>query len=395
MKKLFVMLSAILCTVAVLAEEPTGISKLLPKVSDYSANTDAGFLEAHQPLLSAPAEDAEKDAKYWAEAVGSRIRVTGYAQGGYTANLYEGNSSANTNTFDMKRIILMVGANITKDFYAFFMHEFKAGTVMEYYMEYRPTKAFNLRLGQSKIELSMENPMSPTVLEAISPMSQSVGFLCGGDALMSNGSGRDMGLMAYGDLFNNKLRYVVEVINGGQVNKNDGNNQKDIIAKLEYRFAPNFRVSVSGQKGYGCAVEKSAYNPTINVGDTYRKDRYAVGFEWKSKVTGTDYYKNRCAMVRCEALGGRDGDVGSFGIYGSAAIPVYKQLDVVAMVDYLNNNTDMRTKQTKLMGGVQYWIHKKCRLQAQYVYWAKSKAQKDITGCGNYSSILTQVQVAF
>jgi hypothetical protein len=100
-------------------------------------------------------------------------------------------------------------------------------------------------------------------------------------------------------------------------------------------------------------------------------------------------------MVRCEALGGRDGDVGSFGIYGSTAIPVYKQLDVVAMVDYLNNNTDMKTKQTKLMGGVQYWIHKKCRLQAQYVYWAKSKAQKDITGCGNYSSILTQVQVAF
>lgn len=389
------MLSAILCTVAVLAEEPTGISKLLPKVSDYSANTDAGFLEAHQPLLSAPAEDAEKDAKYWAEAVGSRIKVTGYAQGGYTANLYEGNSSANTNTFDMKRIILMVGANITKDFYAFFMHEFKAGTVMEYYMEYRPSKAFNLRLGQSKIELSMENPMSPTVLEAISPMSQSVGFLCGGDALMGNGSGRDMGLMAYGDLFNNKLHYVVEVINGGQVNKNDGNNQKDVIAKLEYRFAPNFRVSVSGQKGYGYAVAKSAYNPTINVGDTYRKDRYAVGFEWKSKVTGTDYYKNRCAMVRCEALGGRDGDVGSFGIYGSAAIPVYKQLDVVAMVDYLNNNTDMRTKQTKLMGGVQYWIHKKCRLQAQYVYWAKSKAQKDVTGCGNYSSILTQVQVAF
>ena len=55
----------------------------------------------------------------------------------------------------------------------------------------------------------------------------------------------------------------------------------------------------------------------------------------------------------------------------------------------------MKTKQTKLMGGVQYWIHKKCRLQAQYVYWAKSQAQKDVTGCGNYSSILTQVQVAF
>ena len=65
------------------------------------------------------------------------------------------------------------------------------------------------------------------------------------------------------------------------------------------------------------------------------------------------------------------------------------------MVDYFNKNTDLGAKQTNLMAGVQYWIHKKCRLQAQYVYWAKSQAQKDVTGCGNYSSILTQVQVAF
>ena len=231
MNKMKIMLAALLCSTAVLADEPKGLDKILPAVSDYSGDTDAAFLEAHQPLLKAPEEGAEKDVKYWAEAVGSRLKVTGYAQAGYSANFYEGNKSANTNTFDMKRIILMVGANITKEFYAFFMHEFKGGNVMEYYMEYRPTKAFNLRLGQSKIELSMENPMSPTVLEAISPMSQSVGFLCGGDALMSNGSGRDMGLMAYGDLFNNKLHYVVEVINGGQINKNDGNNQKWILKK--------------------------------------------------------------------------------------------------------------------------------------------------------------------
>ncbi len=394
MNKIITMISALLITASVSAEEPSGAGKFLPKVADYTSQTDAGFLEAHQPLLSTPAEDADKDAKYWAQAVGSRIKVTGYAQGGYTATFHEGNSSANTNTFDMKRIILMVGANITKDFYAFFMHEFKSGSVMEYYMEYRPSKAFNLRLGQSKTELSMENPMSPTVLESVGPMSQSVGWLCGGDPLINNPSGRDMGLMAYGDIFGGKLRYVLEVINGGQINKNDGNNQKDVIAKLEYRPLPNFRISASGQKGYGSAVATSVYNPNIAVGDTYRKDRYAAGFEWKSKITGNDYYKNRCAMVRCEVLGGRDGDVGSFGIYGSAAIPVWKQLDVVAMADYFNKNTDLQAKQTNLMGGVQYWIHKKCRLQAQYVYSLKSNAMKALSG-SNYSTILTQVQVAF
>jgi hypothetical protein len=120
-----------LCSTAVLADEPKGLDKILPAGSNYSDDTDAAFLEAHKPLLKTPAEGAEKDVEYWAEAVGTRLKVTGYAQGGYTATFQEGNSSANTNTFDMKRIILMVGANITKEFYAFFMHEFKGGNVME------------------------------------------------------------------------------------------------------------------------------------------------------------------------------------------------------------------------------------------------------------------------
>ena len=89
MNKMTTMLAALLCSAAVLAEEPKGLDKILPSVSDYSGNTDAAFLEAHQPLLKAPEEGAEKDAKYWAEAVGSRLKVTGYAQAGYTANLSE------------------------------------------------------------------------------------------------------------------------------------------------------------------------------------------------------------------------------------------------------------------------------------------------------------------
>ena len=67
----------------------------------------------------------------------------------------------------------------------------------------------------------------------------------------------------------------------------------------------------------------------------------------------------------------------------------------VAMVDYFNKNTDLGAKQTNLMAGVQYWIHKKCRLQAQYMYSVKSNGMKNLTGSKNYSTILTQVQIAF
>ena len=315
-----------------------------------------------------------------------------YAQAGYTATIPE--HGQNSNTFDMKRVVLMAGVEITPQFYAFFMHEFKSKEMQEYYMEYRPCKAFNLRLGQSKIEYTMENPMSPAVLESIGPMSQGVFWLCGSDPLMSNASGRDLGLMAYGDLFKNKLRYVVEVVNGGQINSNDKNNQKNIIAKLEYKPVQNFRISVSGQKGYGHAVNSSLYNPTVHINDTYRQNRYAFGMEWKSKITGTDYYKNRCAMIRTELLGGKDGDCNSFGAYVSSAIPVYKGLDIVAMADYMNYNTDNNLKKTNLMAGVQYWLFKKCRLQAQYTYSIKSNAMKAIQG-DNTNTLQAQVQVAF
>lgn len=356
------------------------------------ANTDLAILEEHSTLVEAPAKESDKDVKYWANEVASRIKVTGYAQAGYTATLPE--EGENANTFDMKRAVLMVGAEITPKFFGFFMHEFKSKEMQEYYLEYRPSKALNFRFGQSKIELSMENPMSPTVLESVGPMSQAVFWLCGRDPLMSNASGRDMGLMAYGYLFDSKLKYVVEVLNGGQINTADRNNQKNVIAKLEYYPIPNLRLSASGQKGYGCAVSASDYNTTVVVGETYRQDRYAAGVEWKSKKTGTDYHKNRCASIRTEVLGGRDGDCNSFGAYISSAIPVYKGLDIVAMADYMNYNTDAKLKKTNLMAGVQYWIFKKCRLQAQYTYSLRSDAMKAIEG-SNVNSLQAQIQVAF
>lgn len=361
--------------------------------SDFNATSEVGILERKKPLMAPPPADAkEKDFKYWSQAVLSRVKVRAYAQGGYTATFQ--NEGKNSNTFDLKRIVLMVGADIAPHFYAFFMHEFKSGAVQEYYLEYRPFKALNFRLGQSKNELSIENPLSPTILESISCSSQSVAWLCGADPLVNNGSGRDLGIMMYGDLFNSKLHYVIEVVNGGQINTNDKNNQKNIIAKLEYKVLPTLKLSVSGQKGYGYAVATSPFNPGIKLGDTYRQNRYAAGFEWTGSRAGRDFWRNRCPYVRCEALGGKDGDVGSFGIYGATTIPLYKQLDVVAVADYFNKNTDMHLRQTNLTLGFQYWIHTKCRLQAQYAYSIKSHEMKALTG-GNYSQILTQVQVSF
>ena len=112
----------------------------------------------------------------------SRIKVMGYAQAGYTATFQE--NGRNTNTFDMKRVVMMLGADIAPHFYAFIMHEFKAGNLLEYYMEYRPSKAINFRLGQSKTEISMTNPLSPRIFESINCAPMGISWLCGSDPLL-------------------------------------------------------------------------------------------------------------------------------------------------------------------------------------------------------------------
>ena len=388
---------------AMVSRAETDITALSLNESDATEfsdiNTDQAFLEQHKPFMAPPSEARPHDeVGYWAQKVASRLKVTGYAQAGYNATLNEG--ANNTNSFEMRRVILMVGADIAPHFYAFFMHDFKSGNMQEYYMEYRPCKAFNVRLGQSKREFTLENPISPTVLESIGPMAQSVFWLNGADPLMSNGSGRDMGLMFYGDVLNGRLRYVAEVVNGGQINTSDKNNQKNFIGKLEYKLMPNLRVGVSGELGHGYSVAYSAYNPDLydnenKKGMTYRQNRWAFSGEWKSKKTGTDYFRHRCASVRAEVMGGMDGDVHSFGGYISSAIPVYKQLDVVAMVDNFNYNTGKNYLQNNFMIGLQLWLHTKCRLQLQYTYSALSSAHRADLGKTNCSKIDAQVQVAF
>lgn len=345
-------------------------------------------------LHAAPKDSVRISVPRWVGALAERIHVSGYAQAGYTATLREGGHSSNT--CEMKRAILMVGADITPQFYAFFMHDFKSRDMQEYYMEYRPAKALNVRFGQSKIEYTMENPLSPTTLESIGPMAQGVFWLCGADPLMDNPAGRDLGLMVYGRIGGDKLYYMVEAVDGGQINSSDRDNRKNVIAKLEYRPVPRLRLSVSGQKGYGTAVRASSYNPTVAPGEIYRQDRWAAGLEWKQRPEGTDYYRHRCWTLRAEALGGRDGAAHSWGAYASTAIPVSGGLDVVAMADHFCYNTALKIANTNLMAGLQYWILRKCRLQLQYTYSLPTAAKRDADQLtGRYHQLQAQVQVAF
>ena len=333
------------------------------------------------------AQDKQK-AIDWLKQLTSRIELHGYAQGGYSWSDANGRQ---VNDFNLKRTLFWAKARITDRWYFLFMHDFSS-VVQEFYTDYRFTKdnALTVRLGQIKHSFSMENPLSPTMLELVDVYSQASLFLAGEgpDPLNGVNYGRDMGLMVYGSLFNNHLLYELAVMNGQGINRRDGNNNKDVIVKLDYRPIDGLRFVGSAQKGKGHAVGTAPWNPGVQLGDDYDRDRLSIGAEWKCPTVAGQKSTSGGISVRTEWMEGKDGDVVSRGGYITGCVPVGGGVDIVASADYFNRNVDMHYYQTQLTGGLQYWFYKKCRLQLQYTR-TLSNFQDD------YNWLQAQVQVAF
>ena len=330
--------------------------------------------------------------KKWFQELTNRIQLHGYAQGGYT---YDHKGGATTNTFNIRRVLFWANARITDRWSFLFMHDFSS-VVQEFYTDYRITKnkALTVRLGQFKNGLSLENPLSPTSMEAIDVYSEAVTYLtgCGSDPLLGVQYGRDLGLSLFGETNNGKLRYELDVMNGQGINKKDGNNFKDVIARLEYRPVVGLNLVATGQVGRGHAINASLYNRTIATGQDYKRNRCTIGADYKSKAFN----------VHGEYLNGWDGDVHSWGAYLTGAVPLArfgspelgKKLELVGSYDFFNFNTDLGYDQHKAIAGLQYWFYKKCRVQVQYVYKSAYTAGDQFIHGANHG-ILCQMQVRF
>ncbi len=307
-----------------------------------------------------------------------RITLSGYAQTGYTYD----DSGDGSNSFEVKRIIFMARGKITDNWSCYFMYNFKSGgNLLEVYTEYKFLPQFTVRAGEFKTMFSIENPMSPTVEELISCNAQAVAYLAGtngSDPLYGSNSGRDMGLLVYGDFFGKLLHYDLALMNGQGINVNDKNNRKDLVGRLTVNPLKWLSVSSSFIKGKGCAIATSIYNPDIKIGDDYTRNRWAAGAEIKTKPV----------ELRTEYLTGKDGHVKSNGYYATACGHVLPKFDVIASYDYFNKNKAMDYKQTNYVVGVQYWFYPKCRLQAQYTYCDHHIGE-------NNNLIQAQVQVRF
>ena len=323
-------------------------------------------------------EDVGTTVNHVINTVKERIHLMGYAQLGYTYN----DANNVDNDFDIKRIIFMAEGKITDQWSMFFMYNFNGGgTLLEMYTDYHILPGLSARLGQFKVPYTIESPLSPTVVELIDCYSQATNYLAAigpHDPLRGATTGRDLGFMLYGNLFENYLTYNLGAINGQGINNRDKNSNKDFIGSLMANPMKWLSVGGSFTTGKGCAIAPSDANPDLAVGDNYSRNRWAIGAVVETKPVS----------FRTEYLGGKDGHVKSNGYYATASAHVCPKFDIVASYDYLNKNKDLNMKQTNYVAGLQYWFYPQCRLQAQYTYSNK----KDLD---NANMLQAQIQVRF
>lgn len=350
------------------------------------AETDAPDTQESPTLLRQVVGDNAPD---WAKDVASRIQLHGYAQGGYA---YTHQGGTDKNSFEIKRVLFWANARITDRWSFLFMHDFSS-VVQEFYTDFRVTRnnALTVRVGQFKNALSLENPLSPTAMEAIDVYSEGVTFLsgCGSDPLMGVQYGRDLGLSLFGETPDGKLRYELQVMNGQGINRKDQNNFKDFIGRLEFRPVTGLNLVATGQIGRGHNIlepgKVSVYNPTIAPGDDYKRNRWTLGAD----------YKSRFFNVHGEYLEGRDGDAVSRGAYVTGSVPLgTPKVEFVGSYDFFNYNTTLGLDQHKVIAGLQYWFFKKCRAQVQYVYKSAYVAGNQFIHDDSHA-VMCQLQIRF
>lgn len=318
----------------------------------------------------------------------NKFSFSGYAMAGWEYN----DKASPSNSFDVNKIIFITGFKLNKHFDALVMLDFRKFNLHELWVNYNVVPEFRIKVGQFKTPFSIENPISPSLLEVISGTSLVTNeMICGSSPLMMPGAaGRDVGITVYGDLFKGKVSYDLAIMNGAGRNIKDNNSQKDFSARLKIKPIEGLMLSGSTIIGTGNitfvetdgVMQPSIEGLTDYKAERYKRRRWSCGAEYKSTPFS----------ARAEWMWGKDGNIKTEGCYVTAIAQGMgiKGLDFLASFDYLDGYNNSATGPVnRYTVGAQYWFFKKCRIQAGYYY---EKYRYNSVGCNVFQ---TQVQVAF
>ena len=260
-------------------------------------------------------EMADKESREKKEHKGGfeMPKISGFVQGMYIANLSD-NGELKDNTLRMRRVRLSVDGTLFKGLTYKIQGDFsRSPMLVDAYLKYKVADAFAIQLGQFKTPFTLESPINPVNLE-IFDYGESVQKLVGYSDVCGVGSlGRDLGLMATGDLFPVKgeegikyhvVNYAIGVFNGNGANQLDNNNRKDIVGRLEVH--PGLKaLTLSGSYYHGlyrnATIEDQIESNGLAVGKVAFpngiRNRWAAGIQ----------YNDGKLVLRGEYISGKTG----------------------------------------------------------------------------------------
>lgn len=377
MKKLLLLLS--LCAVCIFSFAQDSNNELLKKLVEKNilSQSEADSLRLPQ----------KKSLSQTTNKIREAFNTPYMRFGGYGLFMYRYSDVAPIkHNAEARVIFLSMRGELTKNIKYFILAEFVKPRPYEFYAEWTPANEFNFRAGQMKTPLSLENQMSLTDIEGILN-TRSVSALIGmGDDVQAkqnglNNTGRDVGVLAYGNLFKTQthdlLEYKVGLYQGTGINTSENNNSKDFAANLMLQPVKGFRI------GGGAYFGEARYAASSGLLDANH-----VRNRW---IVSSDYRSERI-YARAEWITANDGGISKEGLHGMGMYYfVPKKLNAFAKVDYLNQNKDINSEVIDYTLGVNYHFYGPCRLQLNYTYSDYSKNWV----ANNSNTVLGQLQIVF
>lgn len=348
------------------ASSVSGLSAAAPASSGSAAGTAAETpsLESLAAEVAAlKAQAAARDARL------DRLpRLSGYVQAGYEWS--DGSSS-----FFIKRVRLDLRGALARTLDYRVQLEFASSPkIVDAYLQYRPFRQLNFKLGEYKIPFTIENtdyvPLKFELIEYPLALQRLMGFaepiggrmvggvMQGGETLKD--TGRDMGLTLYGTLVECEgralLSYDVGVLNGAGINLKDNNRSKDVVTRLTLRPVRGLTLSGSwygGEYGADCLERQR-----VSAGVCYDRGRGVVRGEWIGGRTGYAATEEYAA-----------GTFDSSGWYVLGGVRLTPTLMPVVRYDTLLPDTaSADSRQTNWTAGILWCPVKPLRCQLNYTY---------------------------
>lgn len=341
---------------------------------------------------NAPATQAGEETTRVEKLLAAMPKISGYVQTGYNWGDENGD---NRSSFQMKRMRLFVDKKVSNVFDVRAQFEVFSGstdggtygkkvmTIMDMFVGAHVNKALNFRLGQYYLPLGFENyDISPATLETVDFSNICYRMVCRNAISSPNliDYGRDIGLMAYGDLFKGVVSYNISFTNGHLPTLNDDNKSKDFVGRLTIHPFKNFRVMGSYNWGEYRGLDKDGA-----VRDYLPMNRIVAG-AWYNNPAGL-IVRSEYGSIRSDRAG-----VKEEGLYALAGWRLGKWLPIVRWDMYRDKNVKASPiNRDNFLIGCTYEAIKDVKFQLNYVHSTYPSAVRDAgmrSGSGNSVQVM-------